>query len=115
MAALHPVPPLFFLGGSPCSGKSTAAELLAQKMGWRWLPVDPLAERLIEKAFKITRSLYQKREQVIFLKGPLSLPRGALRQKNLSDKFFQRIPVSTLKNGGTPAIIGLQTNLYGRG
>ena len=37
-------PPLIFLIGSRGSGKSTAARLLAHRLGWMWLDADDVVE-----------------------------------------------------------------------
>ena len=38
---------IYYMGGSPCSGKSTAAEILAERYGLYYFKVDDYLEKYI--------------------------------------------------------------------
>lgn len=41
---------IYWLGGSPCSGKSTVAELMAQRLGMKYFKLDDMLEELMIRA-----------------------------------------------------------------
>jgi len=41
---------IYWLGGSPCSGKSTVAELMAQRLGMDYFKLDDLLDQLMNQA-----------------------------------------------------------------
>ena len=45
---------IYYIGGSPCSGKSTAAEALANEYGLRYLKVDDYLDKYMSMAAKDT-------------------------------------------------------------
>ncbi len=53
---------LYIMGGSPCSGKSTIAEMLAEKFGFQYFRVDDCIDKYIEMGAKKGYPICQKQK-----------------------------------------------------
>ena len=51
---------IFYIGGSPCSGKSTIAEMLVQKYGFQYYKQDDHLHEYIDKGAREGHELFQK-------------------------------------------------------
>ncbi|AEY64529.1 AAA family ATPase [Clostridium sp. BNL1100] len=51
---------IYYIGGSPCCGKSTVAELIAKKYNFQYFKVDDLLEVYINKGAKLGKPLLSK-------------------------------------------------------
>lgn len=51
---------IYYIGGSPCSGKSTVAEILAKKYDMFYFKVDEKLDEYIEEAAKVNKEICSK-------------------------------------------------------
>ncbi len=51
---------IYYIGGSPCSGKSTVAEMIAKKYNFQYFKVDDFLEVYISKGAKLGKPLLSK-------------------------------------------------------
>ena len=51
---------IFYIGGSPCSGKSTVAEMLAKKYGFQYFKQDDYLETYIDRGVQEGHELFRK-------------------------------------------------------
>ena len=51
---------IYYIGGSPCSGKSTMAELLAEKYGFQYFKQDDYLEEYMRRGVQEERNLFKK-------------------------------------------------------
>ncbi len=51
---------IYYIGGSPCCGKSTVAEMISKKYNFQYFKVDDLLEVYINKGAKLSKPLLSK-------------------------------------------------------
>lgn len=65
---------IYYIGGSPCSGKSTIAEILAEKYGLYYFKVDDFLDKYtklaVSKGYKICKKLDSMNAEQIWMREP---------------------------------------------
>ncbi len=84
----------YYIGGSPCCGKSTVAEMIAKKYNFQYFKVDDLLEVYINKGAKLGKPFLSKIAE-------MSLDEIWLREpeiQNLEEQDIYRLPVYGLSS-----------------
>lgn len=64
-----------FIGGSPCSGKSTVAEIISSRYGWYYFKVDDYLDKYMNQGsllnYEICRKLTEMNSEQIWMREPV--------------------------------------------
>lgn len=65
---------IYFIGGSPCSGKSTVAEIISSRYGWYYFKVDDYLDKYMNQGsllnYEICRKLTEMNSEQIWMREP---------------------------------------------
>lgn len=94
----------YYLGGSPCSGKSTIAELISNKYDFHYFKVDDYLEKYIEKAALNNKPMCAKvrsmNQEQIWMRDPLEqCEEELLIYKEIFEYIYEDLEQINSKNG----------------